>query len=231
MKNHPFVSVLIPNYNCEKYIGESIKSILDQTYKNFECIIVDDCSTDNSWKIIQTYAKKDKRIKCVRNETNLKIVKSRNKLFDLASSKSKYYAIFDSDDISMPERLEKQVKFLELNKRVMLLGGQLKIIDEDSKEFARRKYPITNKQILKKILLYSVFAQPSVMIRKDVLKKIGYYDLKFTGIPCEDYDLWLRVSSTLPVFLIDKPYTIKRGGTKINCPAFIPRINSGFVHY
>ena len=90
----PFLTIFSPNFNNEKYISETIKSIINQTYSNFEYLIIDDGSTDNSWEIIQKYAKKDKRIKILRNEKNLGIVKTRNKGFTERSSKSKCWLPF-----------------------------------------------------------------------------------------------------------------------------------------
>ena len=96
MKELPFITVFTPNYNKEKFLPETIESILNQSYRNFEYIIVDDCSTDDSWAIIQKFAKKDTRIKAYRNESNLKIVKTRNKGLTLSSKDAKYFAIIDT---------------------------------------------------------------------------------------------------------------------------------------
>ena len=191
-QNNQLVSILMPNYNCEKYLPEAIESILKQSYKNFEFIIIDDFSTDNSWKIIQKYSKKDKRIKCFRNEKNLQITKTRNKLFNLADKKSKYFAIFDSDDISHKDRLKIQVEFLEKkeNKNVGVVGSNLIIIDENSKEIAKREY---KKEITKKdILIKSPVAQPSVMIRKKAIEKVGNYKKDRFDV-AKDFDLWVRI--------------------------------------
>ena len=144
----PLISVLMPTYNSEKYLKEAIESILNQTYQNFEFVIADDCSTDDSWKIIQTYQERDARIKSFRNDKNLQQAETRNKLYEFADNKSKYFAIMDNDDISIKNRLEEQVKFLEKkeNENVGIVGSGLFIIDENSKEVGKRDYPekITN---------------------------------------------------------------------------------------
>ena len=101
------VSVIIGVYNSEKYIEETIRSVLNQTYKNFELIVIDDGSTDKSFEIVAKLAEKDKRIKFLKNDRNLGVSATRNRLIDIA--KGEYVAIMDSDDISLPERLEKQV--------------------------------------------------------------------------------------------------------------------------
>ena len=104
MKTFPKVSVLMPNYNAWKYISEAIQSILNQDFTDFEFIIIDDCSTDNSWEIIQEFAKKDERIVALRNDENLKICKTLNKGIEIA--KWEYIARMDSDDIAMDIWLE-----------------------------------------------------------------------------------------------------------------------------
>ena len=191
--NKPLVSVLMPAYNSEIFITEAIESILDQTYENFEFIIIDDCSTDKSWKIIEKYRLIDKRIKAFRNDKNLGITRSRNKLFDLANLEANYYAIFDSDDISMPERLEKEVEFLENNPDYGVVGSHIYIIDENSRIIGKRNYETDAQKLKKRILLRSPLAQPSVMIRKAVIENIGKYDTKKYD-RAKDYDLWIRIS-------------------------------------
>lgn len=187
----PFVTVFTPNYNREEVLPETIESILNQTYSNFEYIILDDGSTDNSWQIIQDYAKKDKRIKPYRNEENLRIVKTRNKGFELSSSKAKYFAILDSDDIALPHRLELQVNFMEQNPEFGLAGGNKYLIDENSEIFGYRNYPTRNQEIKKVITRYNPIAQSCVLLRKTVIEQVGKYDEKWKY--CQDYDYWLRV--------------------------------------
>jgi glycosyltransferase involved in cell wall biosynthesis len=201
----PKVSVLMPNYNNSEYLIGAIESIINQTYTNFEFIIVDDCSTDNSWKIIQEYAKKYKKIMCFRNEKNLNIVKTRNNLFNLADKNSKYLAIFDSDDISLSKRLEKQVEFLENNVEYGLVGSQVYIIDETNKIIGKRYYQTNYDKLKKKMIFKSPVAQPSVMLRREIIESIGDYSDKYEV--CEDYDLWFRVLKkykivNLKVFLL-----------------------------
>ncbi|MFT4283120.1 MAG: glycosyltransferase family 2 protein [Candidatus Woesearchaeota archaeon] len=195
----PLVSVLMPNYNSEKYLAEAIESVLSQTFTDFEFIIIDDYSSDKSWDIIQKYAKKDSRIKAYRNEKNLGIVKTRNKLFSLA--KGKYFAIFDSDDVCFRERLELQVAFLEKNKDYGLVGGNLIIIDEDSKKIGFRKY---EKEVVN-ALYKSPVAQPSSMIRASVLGVVGVYSSEKGFDRSRDFDLWVRIFDKYKIRNIQKP--------------------------
>lgn len=185
----PKISVVMPNYNCEKYIAEAIESILNQTFTDFEFIIIDDGSTDNSWNIIQEYVKKDERIIAIKNEENLKICKTLNKWIDLA--KWEYIARMDSDDISIVDRFEKQVKFLNKNLDVWIVGWTIEIMDENWNVFSQRRYNLTDVEIRKKLFRYSPFCHPVVMIRKSILDNSWKYDEN--QVFAEDYDLYFKI--------------------------------------
>ena len=199
----PFLTVFSPNFNNERYISETIESIINQTYSNFEYLIIDDGSTDSSWEIIQKYAKKDKRIKIFRNEKNLGIVKTRNKGLKARSPKSKYFAINDSDDVSKLNRLRIQVEFLEKNQDHGLVGSNIIIINKDSQNIGFRKFPSSDKKIKKIIIRYNPIAQSSVTLRTEVVEQVGNYVAKW--IFCEDYDYWLRVGMSWKLANINKP--------------------------
>lgn len=199
----PLVTIFTPNYNKSNYIDETMDSILSQTYSNFEYIIIDDYSTDNSWEIIQNYAKLDKRIKIFQNNKNLGVVKTRNLGFSKRSSKSKYFAIIDSDDVSLPNRLKIQVNFLENNPNYGLVGSSTLIINDNSKIIGFRKYPSMDKDIRKKITRFNPFAQSSVIIRTEIIDQIGLYDERWKV--CQDYDYWLRVGMNWKLANLDKP--------------------------
>lgn len=186
----PLVSVLMPAYNAEKYIAEAIESILNQTFKNFEFIIIDDSSTDNSWKIIQRYAKKYKRIRAYRNKKNLYIAATRNRLIQLA--KRKYIAWQDADDISMPNRLQKQYDFLEAHPKVGIIGGYLQFFNQNG-DISIRTYALDDAAIRKNIFRFSPVAQPTAMIRKKCFEEFGKYDLKYP--PAEDIDMSFRIGT------------------------------------
>ncbi len=187
----PLVSVVMPVYNSEKYLPEAVQSILAQTYKNFEFIIIDDCSTDKSWKIISGFAKKDKRIRAFRNDKNLKIVKTRNKGLYLCSKNSKYYAPMDSDDICLPKRLKSEVEFMEKYIDYVAVSAHTYRMNEFGKITGSRKYHLTNEEILKSILVASPLVQAASLIRKKTLLSIEGYDEKYYR--CQDYDLWFRL--------------------------------------
>ena len=115
---NPKVTVLMPVYNCEKYLRESIESILNQTFKDFEFLIINDGSSDKSAEIVESY--NDNRINFVQNEKNIGLAASLNRGLDIA--KGEYIARMDADDISLPERLEKQVRFMETNPQIGICG-------------------------------------------------------------------------------------------------------------
>ena len=202
-KLEPLITVFSPNYNNARYISETIESILNQTYQNFEYIIIDDCSTDNSWQIIQEYAKKDNRIKAYRNLKNLGIVKTRNRGLKAGSANSKYFAIIDSDDVSKLNRLRIQVEFLERNQDYGLVGSNIFIIDEDSNIIGLRQYPSNDREIRKKITRFNPFSQSSVVIRTKVINQVGLYDEIWDV--CQDYDYWLRIGINWKFANLDTP--------------------------
>jgi len=185
-KDNINISVIMPVYNTEKYLSKSIDSILNQSFRDFEFIIIDDCSTDNSYKICQEYSKKDYRIKLYRNETNMWISVTRNRLINL--SKTNYIASQDSDDISELNRLELEYCFLKNNLHYWVVSWNNIIIDEENNIIWYRKYSDDIKNI---ILKKSPISQPSSMFRKNIFLDVWWYDNKLNY--WEDYDLWLKI--------------------------------------
>ena len=175
----------MPIFNGEKYIEASIQSVLNQTFRNFELIIVDDKSLDNSLKIAETYAGKDNRITIIENATNLGLTKSLNKA--IKKSKGEYIARLDVDDISLPERIEKQLSFLEKNPEYAFCGTDVLI-----KQL--RKFSVQHLNYLdikKNLIINNLFAHSSILIRKQCLEKYGLYDEKY--LYGQDYELWCRL--------------------------------------
>ena len=189
-QNKPFVSVLMPAYNAEKYIELAIESILNQTYENFEFIIVDDCSTDSTHKIIKKYSIKDKRIKLLRNKINSGVAKSLNN--GLKICKGKYIVRMDSDDWSYPNRIEKQVKYMEKNPEISVSGGATVVCNEKLNPIGIRHYPTEDSKIRESILRLNPIAHPASIWRKDELLKTQLYP-HITG--AEDYALIIELSS------------------------------------
>jgi len=187
--SNPLVSVLMPAYNAERYIGEAIESILNQTFDDFELVVVNDCSTDNTPKIIEDFAENDGRIRVLHNEKNLKLSRSLNRGIQVA--RGKYIARMDADDISLPGRLESQVKYMEENPEVGVSGGTMIIINETNAVIGKRRYWTGDEEIRKRIFRFSPFCHPAIIIRKSVLKKSGLYNHYYN--PAEDYDLYFRI--------------------------------------
>jgi len=180
----------MPAYNAEKYIGEAIESILNQTFKDFEFIIIDDCSTDGTWGIIQKYAAKDKRIVVLKNEENLGISPTRNKL--IGFSKGKYVVWQDADDISMSYRIEHQYDFMEKNPEVGICGGYLQFFSEKGLGEIR-KYAVDDVSLRRTIFRYSPVSQGASILRKDTLNTVGDFNERL--IAAEDLDLSFRIGT------------------------------------
>ncbi|NJD52501.1 MAG: glycosyltransferase [Candidatus Methanoperedens sp.] len=188
----PKISAVMPVYNAELYLKEAIESILNQTFEDFEFIIVDDASTDSSYKIIKEFSKKDDRIIILRNENNLGIAETRTKGTKYA--RGKYIAVADADDISTLKRFEKEYNYLEKHRDCGVVGGFIQLFDSDSgKIIGVRKYYEDDTNLRKRLFLYCPIAQPVCMIRKEVFNNIGYYDPKYP--PAEDLDLWFRIGT------------------------------------
>ena len=189
-KYNPLTSVVMPVYNAGDFLVKSIESIRKQTYKNFEFIIVDDGSTDNSWKTITSYSKKDKRIRVFKNKENSGIAKTINRAIEKA--KGQFIARMDSDDIAIPERLEKQIRFLLNNPDVGVLGSQMFEINDKNIVTTIRKVPLTNNNIKKKMIVTQTIQNPTLMInRKNIPEGILSYDQKFS--PVDDLDMFFRL--------------------------------------
>jgi glycosyltransferase involved in cell wall biosynthesis len=196
------VSVIIPAYRAEKYLAEAIESILAQSFQKFELIIVDDGSNDRTNEIISYYVARDSRVIALKNHINLGIAATRN--HGLKKATGEYIAWQDADDISMPDRLQLQVDFLDHYPDVGIVGGRLEIFSGGSL-IEVRKYPESDAELRKCIYKYSPIAQPSAMIRAEIFKVVGFYDPKLP--PAEDLDMTFRIGAfnklaNLPVTLI-----------------------------
>jgi glycosyltransferase involved in cell wall biosynthesis len=175
-------------YNSEKFLNEGIQSILSQTFKNFEFIIIDDYSTDNSLRIIRKYIKNDKRIILLKNKKNLGRAKTRNKGLKIANGN--YVAILDSDDIALPERLEIQYKYLEKNPEIFLVGGKAILINEEGDKISTFHPILDERKLIEKLKQKNSICHSTIMFRN---KNNFFYREKFPY--SQDYDLYLRLLS------------------------------------
>ena len=192
-------------FNQEKYLEESIKSILSQTFRDFEFIVVNDACSDRSYEILKYWADKDSRIKIIANEENIGLTKSLNKA--IKEARGEYVARQDADDISLPERLEKQVSFLDKHPEIKILGTFGYIIDENGKVLGGYRTSVSYANIKRDLIKKNPFMHTSVMIKKEIINKVGDYNEKFNV--SQDYELWFRIlrvaiGENLPLFLVKK---------------------------
>ena len=211
MSQKPLVSVLLSVYNAEKYIQQALQSIYSQSFQDFEIIIVDDASTDGTADILQQM--RDSRTIIYRNNTNIGLTKSLN--VGLKFCRGDYIARMDADDISMPERFEKQVSVLNSDPNCAAVGSCFQWIDECGTLLEVGKLPTTPEKIRERMLIYNAMVHGAVMVRKSVLLSVGGYDEKYTC--SQDYDLWLRLSEIASLRNIDEIlYCLRRRSDSIS---------------
>jgi len=211
--NSPAVSVILPAYNCEKYIGKAIQSVLQQTFADLELIIINDGSTDKTETSILQFA--DQRIIYLKNPGNKGLIYTLNRAIELAQGK--YIARMDGDDICLPQRLEKQNEYLNIHIDITMVATTISFIDDNGND--KGIWPLDRKMISPQLIrnkmpFENCIAHPSIMIRSDVLKKLKYNTRQ---VNIEDYDLWLR--------LLNRGYVID----KINEPLLLYRIHDDSI--
>ena len=212
------ISVVMPVYNCQDYLNESIESILNQTYRNFEFIIINDGSTDNSLKIINSYAKLDKRVVLISRE-NKGLVQSLNEGFKLAQGK--YITRMDADDISHLKRLELQNKFMEENLDIDFCGTNYEYIGEDvSKEenqILKEETYLVNKKKGESLVIGSGYSicHPTFFIRKSAIHDVGLYDENYKFAEDLAYQIkFLRKNKSIKLINETLMYVRKRNNSK-----------------
>jgi glycosyltransferase involved in cell wall biosynthesis len=200
--NNPAISVLMPVYNAERFLRDAIESILNQTYSDFEFIIINDGSTDTSEEIILSY--NDTRIVYVKNGTNLKLIKTLNKGINLA--KGKYIARMDADDISLPSRFEEQIKIFSYYKGITLVQTRSLLMSEFGEIRHINTFSV-GFEALRFIIPFScIITHPSIMVRTDILKKYYYHDDDEKVMHIEDLYLWTKMLNDGYIFYtIEKP--------------------------
>ncbi|MBQ8822672.1 MAG: glycosyltransferase family 2 protein [Lachnospiraceae bacterium] len=202
MIRQPKVSVIMPVYNSVKYIKEAIDSILNQTFKDFELILVEDCSNDGTKAIIEGY--KDERIKIIYNFENKGVAYSRNEA--LEHCKGEYVAIMDHDDISLPTRFEEEVDFLDKNPDYGVVGGRVQFIGANGEFIKGSGTALVNPQYIKANLLFrNVFCNSEVMFRRDLVRENNLcYDESCYGM--EDFKFWIKMSKITKMSNIDSVF-------------------------
>ena len=193
----------MPVFNAAAYLPQAIESILSQSFTNFEFIIVNDASTDSSWKIIKKYARTDNRIRCFRNKLNLGVSLTSN--IAISYARGKYLARMDADDISTPDRFQKQIDFLKKNRGIIAVGSQCILIDQNDQTVGLKNFPTDPKKLYKMIFWAVPVQQSSMVINlKKLPKNFVWYDRNKTS--AEDISLMFRLFSygqlaNLPDFL------------------------------
>lgn len=204
MRNYELVSIITPSYNCAKFVEETIQSILSQTYSNWELLFQDDCSTDNTKEIVTKYAEKDSRIKYECNAKNSGAAITRNNA--LRRAKGKWIAFLDSDDIWLPGKLEKQIKFMQDNNYHFSYTGYCEI-NELSKEIGKL---ISGPKHITKVGMFCFcwLGCLTVMYDREHIGLIQIADIKKNN----DYAMWLKVCKKADAYLLDEPLAKYRRG-------------------
>ncbi len=188
MNDKPVISVLMGIYNCAKTLEEAVDCIINQTYSNWELIMCDDCSKDNTLEVALKIAEKDGRIHVIKNANNSTLAPSLNHCLKYA--KGKYVARMDGDDVCALDRFEKEVCFLEEHPQFALVSCQMNLYDADG---IYRVVKHMDEPMGKDLLYRSQFCHAGCMMRTDVLRELGGYSEKRTCNRVEDYDLWVRL--------------------------------------
>lgn len=204
MKAKTRVSVIIPTYNRGWTIGEAVDSVLAQDYRDFELIVVDDGSTDNTPEVLDAYRG---TIKVFRQE-NKGVSAARNR--GIAEASGRFIAFLDSDDLWLPQKLSRQVEFFNTTPDALICQTEEVWIRSGVRVNPKKRHQKPSGMIFEPSLALCLVSPSAVMIRRSLLEIVGNFDETLPA--CEDYDLWLRISCRFPVYRIDTPLIIKRGG-------------------
>lgn len=188
-KKLPLVTVLIPVYNGTKFLNEAIRSVLKSSYKNYEIVLVDDGSTDTSKEKCLKFASTLHHVSYYGFKKNKGMTRCLN--FGVKKAKGKYIARLNQDDIMMPDRLAKQVTFLEQNHDYVIVGGAVQLFTDENPHFDTLIFPHSDEQIRRQWMLFSPYSDPAVMYRKDAWKKTEGYSQYFW--PADDVHMWYQL--------------------------------------
>ncbi len=203
-RKHPLVSVIIPTYNRGWTIKDAIESVLAQDFKDFELLVVDDGSTDHTHEILNFYQKKLQ----VLRQSNQGVSAARNRGIKAASGR--LIAFLDSDDLWLPKKLSRQVDFFNSTPDALICQTEEIWVKNHIRVNPKQRHKKLSGMIFEPSLALCLVSPSAVMIRRRLFAEVGFFDERLPA--CEDYDLWLRISCKYPVYLIDTPLIIKRGG-------------------
>jgi teichuronic acid biosynthesis glycosyltransferase TuaG len=220
MGSAPLVSIIIPTFNMERYITETIESVRKQSFKDWEVIVVDDCSTDSTGLIVNRLVELDPRIRYFRlsSNSNLPAV-PRN--YGIKQSRGKYIAFLDHDDLWSPSKLERQIWVLEKDKSISMVHSHLAVIRNGRKFWAVLYLPSPKKSAASELTLKSrnMIQCSSVIIRREIVLKLGGFDESRNLRAIEDYHLWYRLSKSHRIAFISEihgKYRLDKAGTSAN---------------
>ena len=189
IRSAPAVSVMLPVYNTGRYLAQTLESLLGQTFEDFELVAIDDGSKDGSPAILRRYAARDSRVRVVCRE-NRGIVTTRNELLSMA--RGQFLAVNDSDDLSLPDRLRRQVEFLRANPAAVVVGGAFDMIDAAGRRLTTLRPPERDAEIQKAALAgHCAICHSAGMIRRSAMERVGGYNPRYTY--AHDLELWLRL--------------------------------------
>lgn len=201
-----FVSVIIPVYNRVEQLKRAIESVINQSFADFELIIIDDGSSLDIKSVISSF--NDNRIVYLKNEQNKGVSYSRNR--GILSSKGKYISFLDSDDKWFKRKLEEQVKFFKENRELRLVHTEEIWIKNGKRMNQKKRHKKSSGDIFERSLELCLISPSTVMIKREIFDKYGYFD---ESLPvCEDYDLWIRITAFEKIGFIEKPLIYKYGG-------------------
>jgi glycosyltransferase involved in cell wall biosynthesis len=200
----PLISVIIPTFNRASWVREAVDSVLAQTFQDFELIVVDDGSTDTTGEGLGPYGDRLSYIYQARQGVSA----ARNRGLEMAAGG--WLAFLDSDDLWLPQKLESQVDFFYRNTQAEICQTEEIWIRNGRRVNPRSKHRKPSGDIFVPSLTLCLVSPSAVMLKRSLLEEVGFFDRSLPA--CEDYDLWLRISCRKPVFLIEKPLVVKRGG-------------------
>jgi GT2 family glycosyltransferase len=197
--------VVVAVFNGERFLGEALDSVLDQSFADFELIVVDDGSTDATPEILAEYSARDPRVR-TRRQSNQGVSAASN--FGVGLARAPLIARLDADDLALPGRFARQVRFLAANPAVGMVGGQASVIDDEGREVAPARYPLADAEIRQALATTTPFIHSAVTMRKAVLDRAGRYRPAFDD--AEDLDLWLRIAELAELANLPEPVVAYR---------------------
>lgn len=218
----PEVSVILPTFNRAALVLEAVESVFRQTFQDYELIVVDDGSTDETRKIVAPYGN---RIRYFFQE-NRGVSAARNVGIGLAQGR--WLAFLDSDDLWLPEKLERQRRFLSERPQALICQTGELWLRKGKRVNPRKKHRKFSGDLFAPSLKLCLVSPSAVMIRKDLFEEVGLFDETMPA--CEDYDLWLRISARYPILLLDEPLVIKRGGHTDQLSRSVPTLDRWRIH-